>query len=189
MFRDPLGELGIPAFGIREDGAPRDLTITLDVVARHDCRCGDSAAATPGKSLGDQGERGPIGVAVTTLGDGQRDDPGGCRGQHLQRRFRIVGRVAIVDDRADHACVPAAVRVLEDQRVQPVLVTQDVAHCPVAGHDPYPADAPLARHATLQQPVDVHGLMRPVEVTGSDMRDTDADAVAVIARRIDRQPC
>ena len=31
--------------------------------------------------------------------------------------------------------------------------------------------------------------MRPVEVTGADMRDTDADAAAVVVRRIDRQAC
>ena len=185
VFGHPLGEPGIAAFGIGEHGAPGDLTIVLDVVARHDRRCGDTAVATPGERLGDQRERGPVGIAVSALGDGQRNDPGGWRGQHLQRRLRIVGRVTVVDDRADHLCVPGAVGVLQDQRVEPVLIVQDVAHGPVGGHHPHPADAPLMRQAMLQQQVDVRGLMRPVEVTGPDVRDTDADAAAVIcsARR------
>ena len=43
------------------------------------------------------------------------------------------------------------------------------------------------RQAMLQQQVDVRGLMRPMEVAGSDVRDPDADAAAVICRRVDRQ--
>src|ERR1700722_12119780 len=99
----------------------------------------------------------------------------------------IVGRVTVVDDRADHLCVPAAVGVFQDQRVEPVLIVQDVAHGPVGRHHPHTADAPLMCQAVLQQQVDVRGLVRPMEVAGSDVCDPDADAAAVIFRRIDRQ--
>ena len=43
------------------------------------------------------------------------------------------------------------------------------------------------RQTVLQQQIDVRGLMSPVEVAGSDVCDPDADAAAVICRRVDRQ--
>ena len=106
----------------------------------------------------------------------------------FDRRLRVVGRVAVVDDRADHPRVAAAVGVLQDQRVETVLGVEDVAHLAVGGHHADAADAPFVREALLQQPVDVHGLMRAVEVTDADMHDADAELVAVVVRRVDRQP-
>ncbi len=176
VFADPFGQLGIDAFGAGQHGPLGDLTVVLDVVARHDGRGGDSLVTTPGERLGDQRERGTVGIAVAAFGDGQRNDPGRRRSQHLQRRLRIVGSITVIDDRPDHLGVPGAVGVLQDQRVQPVLVGEDVAHGPVGGHHADAADAPFLRQSLLQQQVDVGGLVRAVEVAGADMRDADADA-------------
>ena len=117
---------------------------------------------------------------VAALGDGQRDDPGGRRGQQFDDGLGVVGGVAVVDDRPDHARVAAAVGVLEHQRVQPVLGVHDLVHLAVGGHDADAADAPLAGAALLQQPVDVHGLVRTVEAADPEMHDADADFVAVV---------
>ncbi len=187
-FGDPVGEVPAEQFGMRDDGPPRDLPVVLDVVARHDGRRADAAVAAPGQRVGDQAEDGPtVPDLVAALGDGHRDDAGGRGGQQLDRGLRIVGSVAVVDDRADHPRIPAAVGVFEDQRVQPVLGAQHVSHAAVGRHHSDPADAPLPRQTPLQQPVDVHGLMRPMKPTDTDMRDADPDAVTVVARRRDRQ--
>src|ERR1700720_2604375 len=50
---------------------------------------------------------------VATFGDGQRDDPGARRGEQFDDCLCVVGRVAVVDDRSDHPCLAAAVRVLQ----------------------------------------------------------------------------
>lgn len=98
VLRDPFGQFGIEALGACQHGTPGDLAVVLDVVAGRDRRRGDSTVASPGQRLGDQRERGTIGIAVPALGDGQRNDPRRRRGKYLQSRFRIIRRVAVVND-------------------------------------------------------------------------------------------
>ena len=101
-------------------------------------------------------------------------------------RLGIVGRVAVVDDRADHPGVAAAVGILQQQRVQPVLGGHHVGHLAVGRHDADAADAPVLGEPHLQQAVDVHRLVRTVKAADSEMHYADADFVAVVARLVDR---
>ena len=101
--------------------------------------------------------------------------------------FGVVRRVAVVDDRPDDARVAAAVGVFEDQRVETVLGVQHVVHPAVDGQHADAADAPLVGASpVVQQPVDVHRLMRTVESADPEMHDADADFIAVVVRLVDR---
>ena len=147
---------------------------------------GDPAVAAPRQRLGHQAEHAhAVGLSVVdvvaALGDGQRDDPGARRGEQFDHRLGVVGRVAVVDDRADHPGVAAAVGVLQQQRVQPVLGGQHVGHLAVGRHDADTADAPVVGEPLLQQAVDVHRLMRAVKAADAEMHYADADLVTVVA--------
>ena len=65
----------------------------------------------------------------------------------------------------------AAVRRLDDQRVEPVLGVHHLLHAPVAGHHADPADRPVQRLAVVHQPVQVHRLVRPMEATDPEVHD------------------
>ena len=178
------------AIGVGGERVPGDLAVALDVVAGHDRRRCDAAVAPPRQRLGHQAEHvdalTEVVDVVAALGDRQRDDPGARRGQQFDHRLGIVGRVAVVDDRADHPGVAGAVGVLEQQGVQAVLRGHHVGHLAVGGHDADPADAPVFGEAHLQEAVDVHRLVRAVEAADAEMHYADADLVAVVARLVDR---
>ena len=75
---------------------------------------------------------------------------------------------------------------ISDQRVEAVLGGHDVGHLAVAGQHADAADAPLLGLARLEQPVDVHRLVRAVEAADAEMHYADADLAAVVGRLRDR---
>ena len=119
---DPLRQRRPRSFGVCGEGVPGHFAVTLDVVAGHDRRRGYPAVTPSRQCLGHQAEHvhlaGPDGVAVqidvvAALGDGQRNDPGARGGQQFDDGLGVVGRVLVVDDRADHPGVAAPVRMHE----------------------------------------------------------------------------
>jgi hypothetical protein len=180
------------------------LPVALQVVAGHDRERRHTVLAAAAQRLGDQAERGPgrrarfevgahvragqVEVAggvvdvVAALGNGQRHDPD-VLGRHLpEDRFRVVRRIEIGHDRADHPGLVDAVWMLDDQRVQAVLRVQHLLHAAVGGHHPDAADTPVQRGALVHQQVEVHGLVRAVEAADADMHDAGRDQAAVVGR-------
>jgi hypothetical protein len=114
---------------------------------------------------------------VAALGDGEGHDPRRLGGHPLDRRLRVVRGEQVVGDRADHAAV-VALRAALDQRVQPVLGAERVAHPPVGGQHAEAADPPFAR-SRRQQAVVEHRLVRAVERADADVHDARHDVRAV----------
>ena len=73
--------------------------------------------------------------------------------------------------------------MLDHEREQAVLRGHDLLHPPVAGQDADPADPPVQRLAALHEPVQVHGLVGPVEAADAEVHDARADGAAVVGRR------
>ncbi len=91
---------------------------------------------------------------VSSLGDGQRNDPALRRGHLFEHGLRIVGGEKKLDDRADHPR-PVAGRVAFDDRVETVLGAQGIADVGVVFEQPDPAIPPVA--IAGQQIVTVEG--------------------------------
>ena len=119
---------------------------------------------------------------VAALGDGQRDDPRLRRGELLEHRLGVVGRVQVLDQRADRPRVPRAVGVLDDQRVAAVLLAQDVAHLRVGLHHADPADAPVERLALVHEAVVVHRHVRAMEAADAEVHHPGRHVVARVLR-------
>ena len=78
------------------------------------------------------------------------------------------------DDRADHARIPVAVRVLLDERVEAVLRREHLLDAPVAVEHAHAADAPGAL-AALEQAVVEERLVGAVEAADADVHDARRD--------------
>ena len=79
-----------------------------------------------------------------------------------------------------------AVGVFDDQGVEPVLRGHHVGHLAVAGQHADSADGPVLGGPAVEQAVDVHRLVRPVEPADAEMHDADTDLASVVARLGDR---
>jgi hypothetical protein len=118
---------------------------------------------------------------VAALGHRERDDPRGGRGQPLDDGRWVVRREQVVDERADDPVPDRAVGVLLDEGVQAVLRGEHLLHAAVVRQHADAADAPSARRAGGQQPVEVHRLMGTVEPADTEVHDARGDRVAVVA--------
>ena len=141
--RDPVAELRVAQAGEGGERRARERAVALQVVARHHRERRDLALAPAPQRLGHEPEHrlrrpvrlevrrhggvvldelaGRVVEVVAALGDGQRDDPRLRRGELLEHRLGVVGRVQVLDERADRPRVARAVGVLDDQRVEAVL--------------------------------------------------------------------
>jgi hypothetical protein len=122
---------------------------------------------------------------VAALGDRQRHDARRGRRHALDHRLRILRSEQHLDDRPDDARLVAAVGVAHDERVEPVLRAQRVAHAPVAGQDADPADPEVERRALVHEAVVVRRLVRAMEAADADVHDARGDAAAVVRRACD----
>jgi hypothetical protein len=77
----------------------------------------------------------------------------------------------VLEQGTDHARRPRAVRVLHDQRVQPILAVQHLVQSPVVRQDADAAHPPVGRDPGTQQRVDVHRLVGTVEAAHPEVHD------------------
>ena len=200
----PVGQLRIAQPGERRERALAHVAVALDVVAGQDREGGQAPVAAASQRLGHDpedgaghGARAQVGrhgriagvefagdgvQVVAAFGDGERDDAGGRRGHLLDDGFGIIGGEQVLDDRPDHAGFPGAVAVPQDQGVQAILGGQRVAHRGVGRLQADAADAPVHRRAVIHQRVDVHRLVRAVEITDPDVHDSGRDLAAIVTR-------
>ena len=203
-LRDPVAELRVAQACEGGERRAREPAVALQVVARHDRERLDLALAPPPQRLGHEPEHrlrrpvrlevrhhrrvvldelaGRVVEVVAALGHGQRHDPRLRRGELLEHRLGVVGRVQVLDDRADRPRVPRAVGVLDDQRVAAVLLAQDVAHLRVGLHHADPADAPVERLALVHEAVVVHRHVRAVEAADAEVHHPGRHVVARVVR-------
>ena len=199
----PVGQLAIAQAGERGERALADVAVALDVVAGQDAEGGDAPLAAASQRFGHEPENGTRygsgaqvgrdrlvrrieftgdGVeVVAAFGDGERHDPGRRRGHLLDGGFGIAGREQVLDDRPDHAGLPGAIAVPEDQGVQAILGGQHIAHPAVGRLQADTADA-LHRRAAIHQRVDVHRLVRAVKIADTDVHDSGRNVAAMRGR-------
>lgn len=122
---------------------------------------------------------------IAAFGHRQGDDANGRIGHRGDQRTVTIGNRQIIDHRADHLG-RATGRVQLDQRAQPVLRGQKIAHGGVIGAYARTDDGPVLRQPLLHQPVRIPGLMRTVEIAQTDMNDAGSQSTAVIGRTQDR---
>jgi hypothetical protein len=70
----------------------------------------------------------------------------------------------------------------DNQGVETVLSSQCVAHPDVGRLQADTADAPVQRRAAVHQRVEVHRLVRAVEIADADVHDSGADVASVVTR-------
>ena len=122
---------------------------------------------------------------VPALGHRQRDDPNRGIGHPADEGGVPLLDRHVVDHRAGHLCRRAG-RIELDQRRQAVLPQELVALRRIVRTDPGADDRPVVVEAELEQPVQVPGLVRAVEVAEPDMDDSGGQGRAVIGRPRDR---
>ena len=204
MAGHPVGQLRIAQAGEGGERALAHVAVALDVVAAQDAEGGHASLATTGERLGHQPENGvrcgsrtQVGQdrrvggneftgdrveVVAAFGDSERHDPGGRRGHLLDGRLGIVGGEQVLGDRPDHAGIPGAVAVPDDQGVQAILGGHHVTHPGVGRLQAQAADPPVHRRAVIHQRVDVHRLVRAVEIADTDVNDAGRDLAAIVTR-------
>ena len=200
----PVGQRRIAQPGERGERALAHVPVALDVVAGQHAEGGNAPVAAARQRLGHQPENGARqrsraqvshdrrigGIELTGDGvevvaafcDGERHDPGRRRGHLLDRGLGVIGGEQVLDDRPDHAGLPGAVAVPQDQGIQAILGGQHVAHPSVGRLQADAADTPVHRRTAIHQRVDVHRLVRAVKVPDADVHDSGRDVAAIVTR-------
>ncbi len=91
----------------------------------------------------------------------------------LQYGCWIFRSVEEAPNRPDDSDLIDTVRVPEGERVQTVLADKRIAHGDIPLEKTYPTDTPVAPLSRTQQLVDVHRLMRSVEVANTEVHNAD----------------
>ena len=200
---DPLGKVRVRRPCERDHGLAQHRAVALEVVAALPGERPDAPVAPAPERRHHRAERGAGAVRVggvvpdigmrrvEALGRGldvvpalrhrQRDDTDRGIGHRTNEGGISLLDRHIVDHRAGHLRRYAG-RVELDQRRQAVLPQELRALRRIVGTHPGADDRPVAVEATLEQPVQVPGLVRAVEVAEPDMDDPRSQGRAVIAR-------
>lgn len=120
-------------------------------------------------------------VVVATLGDGHGNNVRVRVGHLGNDSLAVVGRKQERGDTADNIGAAALGTALNDS-VEAVLLLQDIAHTRVEGLETNPGDGIVARTVLLHQLMQVHGQVRSVEATDTDVDNAFFDSSAVIGR-------
>ncbi len=195
LVPDPRLEVRVHLTGEPGDGLPGAVTVPLQVVARQHGERRDARGPPPSQRLHDVGEgrpgavevpgvvedvrvvgregpvRGPLQVAA--LGHRQADDPHRWVDEPSRTPPQGRRRVVVLEHRADHPRLDRPLRMPQDQGVEPVLRGHHVPHRRVRGEQTDPADPPVEIDARAHQAVDVHRLVRPVEVAQPKVDDPE----------------
>ncbi|MNF75247.1 hypothetical protein D3C84_573060 [compost metagenome] len=121
--------------------------------------------------------------AVTTFGDGQRDDADLRAGELIDQRLStVLGQQHVANGADDPDFGVAGITQLK-QGEQIILFLQIVAGTPVFTAQPDAANRPVEAFAGVHQGIGVIRLMRPMETADADV----GDALAGVAQGIGRQ--
>ena len=204
---DPVGEVRVGRPCERNHGPPQHRAVALQVVAALAGERSDAPIAPKPERRQHCAERGARAIrvagivpdvrmlrvqtlrhgvdVVTALGDGQRDDPDCGIGHPAHESGMPFLDRHVVDHRADDLRRRAG-RVELDQRRQAVLAQELLALRGVVRANAGADDCPVVVEPELEQPVQVPGLVRAVEVAEPDMDDAGGQRGAVISRPRDR---
>jgi hypothetical protein len=67
-------------------------------------------------------------------------------------------------------------------RGEPVLRLEGLSHCPVTGANACADQSPIKVFAGIEQIIQIHCLMRPVEVANADVKNAGSELRAMVAR-------
>ena len=121
---------------------------------------------------------------VPSLRHGEGDDADRGIGHRGDERAIALFDWQIVDHRAGHFGGTLVGGQL-DQRCEAILRDQFLPHSCVVRADTCAENCPVQRLSLLHQPMQVPGLMRPVEIAEPDMHDAGGQAAPVIGRSVD----
>ena len=197
---DPVGEIRVRQPRQPHQRIAGDAPVMGDVVTAHD-REGRharlAALAQRGQDHAEHGARGlrvggiggnrrvgriepVLGVEeIAALGDRHRHDADIGRG-HTRDGGGGIGGLHEVDHRADDMGF-TAVGLLLDQGGEPVLRGQHITAPALAFQHPCPDNGPIAAEAPVEQPVEIHRLVRPVKIAHPEMQDAGRQLAAGVA--------
>ena len=115
---------------------------------------------------------------IAAFGDGQRHDADVWIGERRDDGGEVA-RLQVIDHRADDMRL-APLRLLLDHGGQPILRRQEIPRLAVPVHHPGADDRPVLPLAGGKQPVQIIGLMGPVEIADAEMQDARGQVVARI---------
>ncbi len=117
---------------------------------------------------------------IAALGDGQRDDADRRIRQSFDDRLRVAGHQEVGHATGDPGAHMAG--ILLDHRGQPILFLQLPAACLLAVEHARADDRPIMSEASIEQIVEINGLVRAVKIADAEMHDAGLERRAVVMR-------
>ena len=200
---DPVSQLRVRQAGQRHHGLAQHLAVAQQVVAALAGKGADAPLA-PQLECGHhrpESGAGTVGIfgivldvrvvfietlgcrvdVVASLGHGQGDDADRPIGHLLDQGAVALFHRQVIDHRTHH--LRRLARGIEfDQCGQAVLRPHLLAHLAVVGTHPRADDRPVMIQSLLEQPVQIPGLVRAMEVTQADMHDARGQRRTVVVR-------
>ncbi len=179
VLTDPGGEFGVGELCERHHHGAGEVAVARDVVAAHHPERRLPTAGTQTQGRGEEGEH----RRGRRPWQQVRDH---VRGRRVEPTGGGVDVVAAFGDRERHdPRLGRAVGVLDEQGVELDLGLEHLLDHPIVLEQTGPADGEVARATLLQELVEHHRLVRPVEGADLEVHDAGDQTVAVIPRARD----
>ena len=178
----------------------RDVSVPWDIVARHDGERREASLASALEAGDDQPKYGLRridvsrvendvrmrgieslgggGDVIAALRDRQRNDADLRPGESVQS-CRGIAWGDEVDHRTDHASL-GRVRFLLDDRRQPILLAELLPDQRIGGADACADHRPIVAGTTVEEIVEIDGLMRAMKIADAKMKDARAEIGASV---------